>query len=155
MTTERDRIYRSAISGALKDPAKLRALADAFEREKLYPQAQLLRQRAALRELPPEIKSARRQVWRKAMVSKDKRAVLALADAYEKEGCTTAAQRLRTYASGLPDVRASAEPIVTPPPRTPEQANETPTETVHAQTDFREVSAEPEVNTDVQQEAAE
>ncbi len=118
MTTERDRIYRAAIGGSLKDPHALRKLADAFEKEKLYPQALLLRQRAALRELPDDVKAKRRLVWRQAMRSKNKLAVLRLADAYEKEGCTTACARLRAYASGLPEMgmTPAPEPVVTPPP---------------------------------------
>lgn len=102
-SAEQDKIFRAAIGGSLKDPEKLRALSDAFAGEGLIPQARLLRQRAALRELPPHIKQARRQIWKKAIGSKNKRGVLVLAQAYEKEGCTDAAKRLRQYASGLPD----------------------------------------------------
>lgn len=103
MTPEQQKVYKAAINGALKDPVKLRRLSDAFAGEGFIPEARLLRQRALLRELPPHIKQARRQIWKRAMASKNKRGVLTLASAYEKEGCTTAAVRLREYASGLPD----------------------------------------------------
>ncbi len=101
MTPERAKVYKAALSGSLKDPAKLRALSDAFAGEGLVTQAKLLRQRAALRELPETVKRARRQAFRNATKSKNKTAVLELAEAYEKEGCTAAASRLREYASGL------------------------------------------------------
>lgn len=104
MTAERDRVYRAAIGGALKTPEKLRELAKAFEKERLYPQAAVLRQRADLKELPPEVKQERNQVFRRAMKSKNKAAILAVADAYDKEGCTSACEKLRAYADGLPDV---------------------------------------------------
>lgn len=101
MTEEQTKIYKAALSGALKDPVKLRKLADAFASQGFMPQARLLRQRAALRELPEATKVKRRQCFRDALKSKNRTGVLKLADAYEKEGCTSAAARLRDYASGL------------------------------------------------------
>lgn len=101
MSAEHEKIYKAAINGSLKDPRKLRALSDAFAGEGFVSQAKLLRQRAALRELPDPIKRQRRQIFRNAMKSTNKAAVLHLAKAYEKQGCTTAALRLREYASGL------------------------------------------------------
>lgn len=110
MTAERDRIYRAAISGALKDPVKLRNLANAFERVNLLPQAQLLRQRAALRELPPEVKKARSRVFRQAMYqSTNKQGIYHLADVMDAQGCTNAAARLRAKADGLPEVLPTPE----------------------------------------------
>lgn len=102
MSDEQAKIYRAALSGALKDPVKLRKLSDAFAGEGFIPQAKLLRQRAALRELPEATKHRRRQIFRDALKSKNKPAVLNLAQAYEGQGCTNAAARLRDYASGLP-----------------------------------------------------
>lgn len=102
MTPEREKVYNAAINGALKDPEKLRALSDVFAGEGYIPQAKLLRQRAKLRELPQTVQVARRNVFRRALASKNKTAVLHVAQAYETEGCTGAAKRLRDYASGLP-----------------------------------------------------
>lgn len=102
MSDEQAKIYKAALSGALKDPTKLRKLSDAFAGEGFIPQAKLLRQRAALRELPEATKHRRRQIWRDALRSKNKPGVLNLAQAYESQGCTNAAARLREYASGLP-----------------------------------------------------
>ncbi len=102
MSDEQAKIYKAALSGALKDPTKLRKLSDAFAGEGFIPQAKLLRQRAALRELPEATKHRRRQIFRDALKSKNKSAVINLAQAYEGQGATNAAARLRQYASGLP-----------------------------------------------------
>ena len=127
MTPERLKIFNAAISGALKDPASLDKLAVAFSGEGLHEQAKLLRQRAALKRLPLEVKQARAEVWRRAIASKNKAGILQVAAAYDREGCTSAAMRLREIASGLPDK--------IPAPREPDAASsetskdETPEET--------------------------
>lgn len=116
MTPERTKIFNAALSGALKDPVHLDNLAAVFSGEGLYEQAKLLRQRAALKRLPPAVKQARAAVWRRAVASKNKQAVLAVAAAYDSEGCTSAAMRLREIASGLPDtVPTPEEPTINPP----------------------------------------
>lgn len=121
MTPERDRLYRQALNGHIRDSAELRRIADQFQGWRLFPQAQLLRQRADLRDLPPEAKAHRRAIFRKGMNSKNKLAVLKLADAFDSQGATIAADRLRKYASGLPDLDHRSfvenEAIVTPPSR--------------------------------------
>lgn len=127
MTKERDAAYRRCISGQVKDPDELDRYANAFEKARLFPQALLIRQRAALRRLPDDVKAKRREIFRKAMRSKNKLAVIRCADAFESQGATTAAYRLRQYASGLPDVGPDGRPmvdpgpIVTPPPEAPDQ----------------------------------
>lgn len=119
MTPERTKIFHAAISGALKDPASLDKLASAFAGEGLHEQAKLLRQRAALKRLPPHIKQARAEVWRKAIASKNKAGMLKLAAAYDQEGCTAAALRLREIASGVPEtIPAPEEPVIETPPVT-------------------------------------
>lgn len=117
MTPERLKIFNAAISGALKNPASLDKLASAFSGEGLHEQAKILRQRATLKRLPAAVKQARSDVWRKAVASKNKAGILKVAAAYDREGCTSAAMRLREIASGLPDVipepeEARAEPTV-------------------------------------------
>lgn len=109
MTPERTRIFNAAISGGLRDPENLDKLAKTFDEQGLAEQAALLRQRAALKRLPNEVKLVRRQIWRKAIASKNKAAVLRLAAAYDREGCTSAAMRLREIASGLPNQLPAAE----------------------------------------------
>jgi hypothetical protein len=124
MTPERDKLYRRCLSGNIRDSGELRRIADDFQKARLFPQAQLLRQRADLRDLPPEIKARRRATFRKGMASKNKLAVLKLADAFDGQGCTTAAHKLRLYGSGLPDLdqrsfdsseTSGSQAIVTPP----------------------------------------
>lgn len=103
MTAERKGIYKNALAGGIQEPAKLDELAKAFEQQGLKEEAKLLRKRSTLRRLPDEIKTARKEIFRKACESKNKPGILAIAQAYDDEGCTSAAQRLREVASGLPD----------------------------------------------------
>ena len=100
MTPQREMVFNNALK-TVKDPEKLRKLADAFECESLPAQATLLRKRAALRELPNETKEARREAFKKGMKSKDIAGVEKLAGAFEGEGATGAAEALRNYAKGL------------------------------------------------------
>lgn len=125
MTPERLKIFNAAISGALKDPASLDKLASAFSGEGLHEQARILRQRAALKRLPSSVKQARAEVWRKAIASKNKAGILVVAAAYDKEGCTSAAMRLREIASGLPDkIPEPEEPTTIAPATTTDAAPE-------------------------------
>jgi hypothetical protein len=117
MTEERDRIYRNCIAGKVPTD-RMREIADAFEKERCFPQAKFLRQRIELRELPQEQKELRAAVFRKAMGSTNKAAVLRVAAAYESQAATIAASKLRKYASGLPDPEIP-QPIITPPPAAP------------------------------------
>lgn len=93
-------VYETALN-EVKDPAKLRTMAKAFRGEGMEAEATMLEKRAALQELPPEIKAARREALRKAMASTDAVKVLEMADAFHQQGCTGAAENLRKYAAGL------------------------------------------------------
>lgn len=93
-------IFQQAID-EVKDVNKLKALAKAFREQGLIPQADLLEKRARLRELPPEIKAARKDTFRRAMSSSEPKAVRAVANAFEKEGANGAANALRSYADSL------------------------------------------------------
>jgi hypothetical protein len=106
MTPERKKVYIAALN-SLKDPVKLRQLADAFEKEGLTKEAAMLRKRAKLRELPPKVKKQRRAAYRKAMKSKSPTAVARLAKAFQKEGATGAAASLQRYAKAL----ATGKPV--------------------------------------------
>lgn len=101
MTPERKKVYEAALK-SLKDPAKLRELATAFRKEGLKEEADLLDKRAALRELPSDVKEGRREAFKKGMTSKDAAGIEKLAKEFEKEGATGAAAALREYAAGLP-----------------------------------------------------
>jgi hypothetical protein len=100
MTPDQKGIYESALK-SLKDPVKLRLLADAYEKQKFVAAAAMLRKRASLRELPAEVKGERRKVYRAAMSSKDPAAVRELASRFEGEGASGAAETLRRYADTI------------------------------------------------------
>lgn len=100
MTPERQRIYEAALR-SLKDPAGLEELGNAFIKEGLTAEGELLLKRAALRRLSPDEKAANRAAWKKGMSSKDPKEVLEIADVFEQRGATGAAAELRRYARGL------------------------------------------------------
>jgi hypothetical protein len=100
MTGKRRQIYESALV-TLKQPEKLRALATAFEGEGLIAEADLLKKRAAIRELPKAKREARREVFRKAIQSSNIPAIRAVADEFRAAGCTGAAANLYAHADSL------------------------------------------------------
>lgn len=100
MTPEQLRVYQGALEG-LKDPVSLRTLAAAFRKEGYKSEAKLLEQRAALRELPKDVKEKRREIYKKALNHKDPTVVIQIAVAFEGEGATGAAEQLKRYADGL------------------------------------------------------
>jgi hypothetical protein len=100
MTPKRQAIYETALSD-VTDPKLLLKLADAFEKEHLLEQAIMLRKRAWLRALPPEVKEKRDKVFRKAMASNKKDAILKLAKEFHEQGATGAARALYRRADGL------------------------------------------------------
>jgi hypothetical protein len=102
MTPARQVVYETALN-EVQEPDKLRDLAKAFRAEGLTEQAAMLEKRAALRELPQETKKARREVFKKALESKDKANVRKVAAVFHGEGCSGAAAELYRYADGLPD----------------------------------------------------
>jgi len=106
LTPEREAVLKAALE-TVQDPAKLRSLADVYEKEGLKDEAELLRKRAKLRELPKAVKDARQAAFRETLKSKDPVAVRRVAAAFRKEGCTGAAAKLEEYAKGL-EVAAKA-----------------------------------------------
>lgn len=106
MSPERQIIYQTALA-SVKDPEELDTLSATFQAQGLYPQAELLKKRANLRRLPEDIKKERTQIFREAMNCKDPVKVMNLADAFEKEGATGVANRLRDYANGLKATKAA------------------------------------------------
>lgn len=99
LNADQKKIYETALK-TLKDPVKLRALADAFDKVPAKACADKLRQRATLAE-PGPLKDARRDAFKKAMASKDPKAVQAVATAFQKVGADGAAESLGKYAKGL------------------------------------------------------
>jgi hypothetical protein len=100
LTPEREMLFNKAVNTE-KDPQRLRALAAQFRSDGLNVQAEFLEKRAKLRELPDSVKAARKAAFKQAMGSTNKEAILKLADAYEREAATGAAEALRKYVKGL------------------------------------------------------
>ncbi len=100
MTPARQQVYEAALKD-LKDPIKLKSLADEFTKEGCTKEADMLRKRAALRDLPPAAQKARRQVFKAAVKSTNVHGVEAVAAAVEGEGATGAAEALRIHAAAL------------------------------------------------------
>lgn len=109
---ERRVIFETLIN-EVKDPEVLRQFADAFRHEGNPVEADMLLKRAQLRELPPDVKNARRDAFKKGMASKDPVAIRKLADAFEQTGATGAAGALRDAALALE--RAQQQQIVEDP----------------------------------------
>ena len=102
---QREAIYVNALNN-VKNPEALRVLAQAFHEQGLTAEADMLEKRAALQELPDDVKEARKKAFRDGMACKDPEKVFALADAFHSQGATGAAENLRKYALTLPPVTA-------------------------------------------------
>lgn len=100
MTPERIKVYETALS-SLKDPAKLRTLADEFEKAGCHKEAEHLRKRAALRERSPAEKKADQNRYRRAMAAIKSSQIHGEADYFESIGADGAARHLRTKAEAL------------------------------------------------------
>ena len=100
MTALRVQIYQAALS-VLKDPAKLRILAQSFEDAGCLAEARILNQRAALRELPKEVRLKRREIISRAFKSSNIEAVRKVAAAFAEQGAIGAAANLNRYADSL------------------------------------------------------
>jgi hypothetical protein len=96
---DRRMIYEVALNS--KDPVVLRRLAKAFESQGHKAEAIMLEKRAALRELPPDVKRQRSEAYRKGLASTNPSGVRNLAAAFEHMGCSAAAARLREHAAAL------------------------------------------------------
>lgn len=99
-TAERKALFERAMQSE-GDPEKIEKLAEAFEHEELRVQAELLRQRAALRRLPPEQVKKREQWFYRALCSSKPEAVDKLAEQYKNEGAIVAYRVLRDHAAAL------------------------------------------------------
>ena len=115
MNADRKKIYEEALK-SMADPLSLRKLADGFEKEGLHEEAELLRKRAALRELPLDQKTARKEAFRKYIsvgttenpATPEKISVIEkAAEVFHSQGATGNAARLRAHAAGLKKLLAS------------------------------------------------
>jgi hypothetical protein len=133
MSPDRQAVLDAALANE-SDPAKLRALAKVFTDANLPLQAELLLKRATLRELPADVKEARKAAFRAGMASANGPGIRALADEFEKEGATGAAAALRAHAfevehpatPAIPPVVVNTGTVVDGHPLDPLDANVTP-----------------------------
>ena len=100
MTPERKVIYETALN-TMTDPNQLRALAAEFEKQGLKAEGEMLRKRAALKELPEDVKQGRKEAYQAGLKSDDPVKVEGLAAKFAETGSTGAAASLRSYAAGL------------------------------------------------------
>ena len=100
LTPERKAVYEGALT-SLKHPPELRKLADSFDHVGLPEHAIVLRKRAALHELPPEIQALRKKESQYAMTQTDPKHALRYADAFSDTAAFSAANHLRKYAAAL------------------------------------------------------
>ena len=105
MTPKRKLLFESAMSTA-KTADYLRGLAEAFENEGFKAEAIMLRKRATLREMPANLRDARREVFRKMMACDDPEEIDKCAEVFAGEAQTDAAKSLRDHAEA---VRAAHE----------------------------------------------
>lgn len=106
MTPDRQKLFDALIQKCA-DASKLRAAAEQFQNYGLPKQADLLRKRAALRQLPKEVQEARKAIFRNVMKLQDPEKVDSAAQTFYDEGCLGAASLLRLWAEGL----RSTDPI--------------------------------------------
>jgi hypothetical protein len=108
LTAQRQIIFERAME-SIKDPNELKKLADAYAHEGLGVQADLLRKRAALRDLPADTKEQRRVAFRKAMAADDADVILKIAAAFEAEGALDAAKTLRAHGVAVQAAHAAGK----------------------------------------------
>ena len=119
MTPDRQSILDTALTSKDIEPDKLRALAKVFAGNGLPLQADLLEKRAKLRELPPDVKEARKAAFRAAMESTNPAGIRVVADAFQNEGATGAAAALRTRAFDLEHPSAAQSVAASVPVQAP------------------------------------
>ncbi len=110
MTPQRKIIFERTLD-KVKDPEELRRMAAAFHGEGLVAEANMLTQRAALRELPENIKHARREVFRNAMTSEKPDEIAHLADVYAQYGALNSAKALHDHAEAVRVVLAAGKSL--------------------------------------------
>jgi len=149
LNPDQERLYQAALVN-LRDPAKLRQLAQAFDKEGFREQADMLYKRAHLKDLPKEIIKARNELFHKAMASRNLEIVRKVADAFEQEGATNAAAKLREHILAVesepkvPETPKPEEVTIIEPPK-PEEVTVVPPSEPTTNPDHKTIPApEPE-----------
>ena len=118
LTPKRKMILETAMNSKLT-PEQLTNLANAFDKEGLKVEADLLRKRVNLQTAPQDQKDKWAAAFKKAMDSENIAAIGAVADAFEASGATGAAAALKARADGLRTgaiVAKAKVPDFVPPP---------------------------------------
>jgi len=102
MTPQREEVYRNALE-KLKDPEKMRALANEFTKFGLKAEASMLRRRAAWRGRSPELRQQHEDIFQRALASSNIDGILRVAAIFEEETATLKAARLRQHAKEVLD----------------------------------------------------
>lgn len=138
MTAQRVQIYQAALA-TLKDPQKLRTLAQAYEDAGCLAEARILKQRAQLRELPKHVRAQRRDVFARAIRSSNADAVRKVAEAFASEGALGAAENLRRHANSLVEeaelMKIYSESIPPAPPTVGEEEDDDDAREAEAEVD--------------------
>jgi hypothetical protein len=107
LTPERKKVYEALMNSA-RPPAEYEKMAVEFEKNGLTTEADMLRKRAKLAAASPEEKAEHNAVYKKALASTNKEAVLRVANAFHLQGAIGAATSLRKYAAGIPSKVSAA-----------------------------------------------
>lgn len=100
LTPEREEVYKNAMEYC-QDSAKLRELADNFEKEGLKAEAYWMRKRAEWRGRSPEVKAKHDAIFTKAMESSNIEGILGVAKAFDSLTATFKATQLKQRADML------------------------------------------------------
>ena len=117
LTPKRKMILETAMNSKLT-PDQLKKLSDAFDKEGLKVEADLLRKRIDLQTAPQDQKDKWAAAFKKAMASEKPEAIQAVADAFEDKGATGAAATLRQRADDIKTGKVAiqkADPVPPPP----------------------------------------
>ena len=114
MTPDRESVYREAMGRETATPEELDDIAADFESAGLAAEAEMLRGRASLRRLPPEIIAQRKDIYRKAMTSDNPEEIREFASSFDAGHAFKGAESLRKHADAVEAAHAagkSAKPM--------------------------------------------
>lgn len=107
MTPKRKIAFETAMAST--DPNYIRGVADAFAGEGFTPHAAMLKKRADLRSVPPQVHEARKQAFREMMASDQPDQIESTAAAFAGETQTHAASALRMHADAVRAAHAAGK----------------------------------------------
>jgi hypothetical protein len=109
MTPDRESVYRMAMNKEDASPEELDEIAADFEQAGLSAEAEMLRGRAGLRRLPPEILAQRKDIFRKAMTSDNPEEIREFASSFEAAHAFKGAESLKQHALAVEAAHAAGK----------------------------------------------